>query len=396
MSTDEMFDYILDFIECHDQLAYRKKIKGYRLAFNIRDKHYRIPEETLKSGLKIRSKQSAEEIKQKVAEMKQNREAEAKGKQLLEILKYKKNRNMLKKMHERLRQEKYATGGDIESSYLNLKNKAKGFDSQHAKVNLEVLKQMHYSDINMGDDDDFKPEYIIDEDDDSEDSILEMYGQQTETKVELPQENTVAADNNPKDQFDEKVVHIKHQIKDAKNVTSSRENNQALVKLREVNKSMHNPTEKTMLAKYRQGRNVSQVASKNILKNSYNAYPPTDKKLRQNNSVSKISQSVDHNPAKRYNAASLIAPSNKVMVSKREHVTIDLKGKNPKLAQIGGDQKTPSKYPVSLKTGKLRHDRNLGTYNGKLDKNRTERGKHSATHLEQIFKILSIIYYYFK
>lgn len=32
------------FLQCHDPMKYRKKIKGYHMAFNIRDKAFRIPE----------------------------------------------------------------------------------------------------------------------------------------------------------------------------------------------------------------------------------------------------------------------------------------------------------------------------------------------------------------
>jgi len=37
-TNDQIFEEILDFLECHDPAAYRKKIKGFRLAFNIREK----------------------------------------------------------------------------------------------------------------------------------------------------------------------------------------------------------------------------------------------------------------------------------------------------------------------------------------------------------------------
>lgn len=71
--NEQIFEEILDYIECHDPLAYRKKIKGFRLAFNIREKSFRIPDSTLKAPQKYRSRQSAEEIKQKVKAMKEGR-----------------------------------------------------------------------------------------------------------------------------------------------------------------------------------------------------------------------------------------------------------------------------------------------------------------------------------
>ena len=72
-TSDQIFDEILNFIEWHDPVAYRKKIKGYRLAFNVRDKQYRIPDSTLKQNIKIRTKESAETLKKKVQEMKESR-----------------------------------------------------------------------------------------------------------------------------------------------------------------------------------------------------------------------------------------------------------------------------------------------------------------------------------
>ena len=36
---------VFAFIECHEPSKYRKKIKGFHMAFNIKDKYYRIPEE---------------------------------------------------------------------------------------------------------------------------------------------------------------------------------------------------------------------------------------------------------------------------------------------------------------------------------------------------------------
>lgn len=62
-TSEVLFDEILDFIECHDPTAFRKKAKGYRLAFNVRDKNFRIPESTLKKEVKVRSKETAEELK---------------------------------------------------------------------------------------------------------------------------------------------------------------------------------------------------------------------------------------------------------------------------------------------------------------------------------------------
>lgn len=95
-TDDQLFEEILEFIECHDQAAYRKKIKGYRLAFNIRDKQHRIPESLMKKEAKQRSKESAEEIKQKVQEMKERRINELRTKEQEEKNKQERNRVFFK------------------------------------------------------------------------------------------------------------------------------------------------------------------------------------------------------------------------------------------------------------------------------------------------------------
>ena len=48
MKTDEECkEEILQYLECHDQNKYRKKIKGFHLAFNIREKVLRVGEDEL-------------------------------------------------------------------------------------------------------------------------------------------------------------------------------------------------------------------------------------------------------------------------------------------------------------------------------------------------------------
>lgn len=263
-SSEDLFEEVLNFIECHDQAAYRKKIKGFRLAFNIRDKSYRIPENTLKKEMKFKSKQSAEEIKQKVKEMKDNRINMAKNKELMQKFKYDKNRKMIQKMHEKLRQEKHGGSAfDPHSSYFKnmIKNKSQrlgNVESKHAPVNLDVLKKMHYSDFNLGDDDDFKPTDIIDEDDDSDDSILEQYKASQDPEIALPQEN-ILLNNNQQNQYNEKVVSIKHHLN--KNDLTREQKNHYLNDKSQDKSKMKNK-DLSMLGRYRVGRNVSQVNSK--------------------------------------------------------------------------------------------------------------------------------------
>ena len=62
-------------LECHDPNKYRKKIKGFHIAFNIREKVLRIGNEEL-SSYKFKSKYTPEEIRKLAAEAKAKRVAE--------------------------------------------------------------------------------------------------------------------------------------------------------------------------------------------------------------------------------------------------------------------------------------------------------------------------------
>ena len=194
--------------------------------------------------------------------MKDRRINEIKSKEMEEKLKQDRNRNFFKRMHEKLRREKYGIDGDIKNSYLGIKSKlAMGLSNlgrQHAKVNLDVLQKMHYTDFNLGDADDFKPTDIVDDDDDSEDSILDQYKSNTqENDVKIPVEKLIMS-KNEENQYDEKVTHIKQQIKTVKNKTPKRNKN----KSERLNQDDLGKGGKTMLDQYRTGRNMSNVVSK--------------------------------------------------------------------------------------------------------------------------------------
>ena len=87
---------------------------------------------------------------------------------------YERNRETLKRMHEKLRRERFGAGGPpgglpiggggggFDGGYLALKNKQLGLPSgegKYQKVTMEVLGRMHYTDFNMGNgvEDDFNP-----------------------------------------------------------------------------------------------------------------------------------------------------------------------------------------------------------------------------------------------
>jgi len=258
---------------------------------------------------------------------------------------------------------------------MGLKNKLTGIkpNERHAKVNLDVLKRMHYSDFNLGDDDDFKPSDIIDEDDDSEDSILEQYNHKYEENVPLPNDKFLVINSNTHN-YDEKIVNIKQQIKSTKNPTA-RYNDQDSQNFGNHNKSVNPINEKSMLSRYRGGRNVSQINSKNNIQNSYIAYPPLGAKMRNNNSVSKISQSVDMNPAKQGHH-SIVTPSksrrlNPQNTTKASNSKKPLLSSKPRRASIVLPVPHKSQHPLSnINAPKARTKRNLS----KIGDTRTERG----------------------
>lgn len=59
----------MNFLECHDANKYRKKIKGFHMAFNIREKVLRIGENE-KSNYQFKPKIPVEEIKKTAKEIK--------------------------------------------------------------------------------------------------------------------------------------------------------------------------------------------------------------------------------------------------------------------------------------------------------------------------------------
>lgn len=70
-TDDDCREDILNYIECHDANKYRKKIKGFHIPFNIRDK-LKTQDEDL-SKYKFKSKLSPEEIKRLAQEAKNKR-----------------------------------------------------------------------------------------------------------------------------------------------------------------------------------------------------------------------------------------------------------------------------------------------------------------------------------
>ena len=126
-------------MECHDPNKYRKKIKGFRLAFNIRDKYERIDENDGGRKFKFKHNPSAAEIRQKVSEMKQARLKNNNDRESEKRERYERNRETLKRMHEKMRRERIGAagppgeGGGFDGGYLAIKNKQLGLPSGEGK-----------------------------------------------------------------------------------------------------------------------------------------------------------------------------------------------------------------------------------------------------------------------
>lgn len=183
-SMNQVYEDFLKFIEIDDPSKYKRKAKGLRLAFDVKDTKSRIPlgmrEVKLKKTIK-KTKLSADEIKQKVKQMKEDRIEKKQQQELAEKVKYEKNRDYLKQIHEKLRHNKLAQPKENKLNYTDIKIRNMGiptWEGKHTKVTLDVLGKMHYSDFNIDDDDDFKPTDIMDEDE-----IKELNRQQKKQKA---------------------------------------------------------------------------------------------------------------------------------------------------------------------------------------------------------------------
>ncbi|TNV86710.1 hypothetical protein FGO68_gene11624 [Halteria grandinella] len=178
-TEDECREDMLQYLECHDQNKYRKKIKGFHIAFNIREKVLRVGPEEL-SKYKFQSKLSPEEIRRLANEAKQKRVQDKINREKEEKEKYQKEREALRKMHEQIRRDKgLMTGKRMENDGKGYQQiGAKSGDEKHLKITFAVIEKMHYSDFNSGNDaEDFKPSDIIDEEDVnvSDDEVLKKF-----------------------------------------------------------------------------------------------------------------------------------------------------------------------------------------------------------------------------
>lgn len=210
-------------------------------------------------------------------------------------MKFTKNRALLEKIHQKNMSKKYGIKAvDIQGSYiknsklskLKIVIQSKKDNAKHAQVNLDVIKRMHYSDFNLGDDDDFKPEDVID-DDDSDDSILAVYDSKNNEMLTSPKQKNLL-NNNSHVQYDEKIVDLKKNMK--KKITTSRESKKEFKSVKQH--AVNERNNKIPLPKG--GRNMGKMVSRENTKSV--AYPIPPPKMRSNHSSSKVSQSMDRHP----------------------------------------------------------------------------------------------------
>ena len=167
MTSEQIYEDFMLFLEIDIPHKYKHKAKGLRLAFDVKDTKSRIPlgVDNIKSKIFRKSKLSAAEIKEKVLKMKEVRVERKNQQELAEKQRYDKNREILKQIHTKLRHDKLVKPQD-KVSYSDIKIRNMGiptWETKHTKITLDVLKNMHYSDFNIDDDDDFKPTDILDE-----------------------------------------------------------------------------------------------------------------------------------------------------------------------------------------------------------------------------------------
>jgi hypothetical protein len=165
------------------------------------DKDDRIAKDDKSKKYKFKSKEDKEIIKQKVQQLKKQREENKKREQALKDQKYQKGQQMMKNLHYKLLQEKGQ--GPIEASIpaYQAHNSSQIYDvsqSQPAtkppgrgpqynlasekkklptKLTIDNLVNLRYDDVASGPDG-FNPADILDDDSDSDDTILKQYKNQ--------------------------------------------------------------------------------------------------------------------------------------------------------------------------------------------------------------------------
>jgi len=161
MNEDARLENLYDFLECHDPVKYRKKLNGMTLPFGIREKQGRIPKDDPCLKYRYKPDQKSEEIRIKAERARKLREAQKKARQIEEEEKYRRNHEILAKIHEQQLLKKLEQGEISNSKRVldNMKSCAKPFEGK--KITFQILKNLNYKDINLAPEEEFKPEELI-------------------------------------------------------------------------------------------------------------------------------------------------------------------------------------------------------------------------------------------
>eukprot|EP01022_Parablepharisma_sp_SALTPOND_P014668 TRINITY_DN2013_c0_g1_i1.p7 TRINITY_DN2013_c0_g1~~TRINITY_DN2013_c0_g1_i1.p7 ORF type:complete len:251 (-),score=41.62 TRINITY_DN2013_c0_g1_i1:8165-8917(-) len=166
MNSEDRLEYLYQYIHCDNPSKYRKKLSGMTLPFGIREKNGRINRDDPCLKYRFKPDRSVEEIHAKAEKARKLREAEKRRKQREEHEKYLKNREILKRIHEQQIFQKIEKGeatGDKKALDL-LKGIGKGFEGK--KLTLQLLKHLNYKDINLHDEELFKPADLLGDNED--------------------------------------------------------------------------------------------------------------------------------------------------------------------------------------------------------------------------------------
>ncbi|CAI2367979.1 unnamed protein product [Moneuplotes crassus] len=184
-NEDDIYEDFIKFLEIDAPSKYKRKAKGIRLAFDVKDHDSRIPlglEEIRSKKNKKRIKVPVKEIKEKVRKMKEDRLNQKLKRETAEKAKMKRNRETMRLIHDKLRHERKYETKLSKINYSDIKKKQSvnpNWENPQTKVTLDLLQQMHYSDFNIEADDDFKPTDILN----NEDAMIVEKGDKARKKI---------------------------------------------------------------------------------------------------------------------------------------------------------------------------------------------------------------------
>lgn len=222
-NEDEMREEALQLIECEDPHKYRKKIIGFAAPFNMTEKDDRIAKDDKSRRYKFKSKEDKEIIKQRVKELKQQRQIEKAHKEKEKDQQYQKHRLVMKNLHHKLLREKGEVPSEGRLGGYHVRSGDNIYDISHSqpaikmtqqqpgksygqvglkqpgqkapnKFTLESLGQLKYEDIAGAGPDEFNPADVLDEDDtDSEDEVLKRYRKDDNERNRIPVTDSIAS-----------------------------------------------------------------------------------------------------------------------------------------------------------------------------------------------------------